>query len=445
MEKPIPPLPYDSHANQSNYPGTQSTRASLVGLSTGKAIPDEVTASSPVHSNSKSSQQSGSDEPPRSNMMNDEKRNNPSFSKTLTAIHVYSYLVIFSFIGTLVRLVIESLAFYPGAPVNTSVLWTNVGGSCLMGFLSEDRELFRAADPEISDELWNTQHATRKKTIPLYIGLTTGLCGCLTSFSTFARDLFLALANDLPVPLGPYQDVSLFQPTAADTKAPNGGFSFMAIIAILITEIGLSLAGLSLGAHIAIFTAPWTPTVPFSRLRRVLNPLVMLFAGSCWVALIILVALLPHSHDDISLWAPEIWQGPFLFALVFSPIGCLLRFFLSMKLNGRIPHFPLGTFVVNVGGTMLFGMAFSLQHATISSSNLGGGSYIGCQILQGIMDGFCGCFTTVSTWVLELSALKRGHAYLYGGLTVIVALGALTIEIGSLQWTQGLTTPICFA
>ncbi|KAE8341156.1 hypothetical protein BDV24DRAFT_151348 [Aspergillus arachidicola] len=365
--------------------------------------------------------------------------------KALTEIHVYSYLVLFAFIGTLMRLVIESLSFYPGAPVNTSVLWANVGGSCLMGFLSEDRELFRAAEPDISDEVWNTQHATRKKTIPLYIGLTTGFCGCLTSFSTFARDLFLAIANDLPVPSGPYQDVSLFGQIVTDTKAPNGGFSFMAIIAILLTEIGLSLAGLFLGAHIAIFAAPWTPSIPFPRLRRVLNFLVVLFAGSCWAALILLVALLRHSHDDISLWAPGIWRGPFLFALVFSPIGCLLRFFLSMKLNGRIPHFPLGTFIVNVGGTVVLGMAYSLQHAALGPSDLGGGSYIGCQILQGVMDGFCGCFTTVSTWVLELSALKRGHAYIYGGLTVIVALSALVIEIGSLQWTQGLTTPICFA
>ena len=138
------------------------------------------------------------------------------------------------------------------------------------------------------------------------------------------------------------------------------------------------------------------------------------------------------------------WKGPVLFALVFAPVGYLTRFFLSLKLNGRIRSFPLGTFTVNLGGTMVLGMAYSIQHASIGASSLGGGSIVSCQVLQGIMDGFCGCLTTVSTWVLELSDLRRRHAYLYGGVSVIIALCALVIEIGSLQWTRGLATPACF-
>ena len=93
---------------------------------------------------------------------------------------------------------------------------------------------------------------------------------------------------------------------------------------------------------------------------------------------------------------------------------------------------------------MVLGMAYSIQHASIGASSLGGGSIVSCQVLQGIMDGFCGCLTTVSTWVLELSDLRRRHAYLYGGVSVIIALCALVIEIGSLQWTRGLATPACF-
>lgn len=93
---------------------------------------------------------------------------------------------------------------------------------------------------------------------------------------------------------------------------------------------------------------------------------------------------------------------------------------------------------------MILGMAYSLQRASISSSTLGGGSFIGCQVLEGIMDGFCGCLTTVSTWVLELFDLRRRHAYTYGILSVAVGLCMLVIEIGSLEWTRGFVTPICF-
>ncbi|KAJ6110152.1 hypothetical protein N7486_002387 [Penicillium sp. IBT 16267x] len=374
------------------------------------------------------------------------------FSKVSRMTYIVCYLVFFSFTGTLLRLMIEFLTFYPGSPVNNSVHWANVGGSITMGFLSEDQELFcfeelEAAipEPERQDSARRAAHLmAHKKTIPLYIGLTTGFCGSLTSFSHFIRDVFLALANDLPVPVGPYTDISLFASASAGTRNPNGGFSFMALVAVLFTEIGLSLAALILGAHLAIGLSTWTPNLPQHWLRKFLDPVIVVLACLSWVAVICLVMLLPEYSKQSTLWSPEVWRGPVLFSLVFAPVGCLARFFISLKLNGRIASFPLGTFAVNVGGTMVLGLAYSLQHASIGASVLGGGSFIGCQVLQGIMDGFCGCLTTVSTWVLELSDLRRRHAYFYGGLSVATAICALVVEIGSLKWTHGLATPSCF-
>lgn len=373
-------------------------------------------------------------------------------SKIVRTTCIVGYLIFFSIVGTLLRITIESLTFYPGSPVNTSVLWANVGGSFIMGFLSEDQEFFRSEDVDAKipaevrqDDARRTAHLkAHKKTIPLYIGLTTGLCGSLTSFSTFLRDLYLALANKLPVPIGPYADISLFAPAPATARAPNGGFSFMALVAVLFTEIGLSLAGLFLGAHLAICVSPWTPSLPQHWLRKIIDPTAVVLACLSWVAVICLVILLPGRLQEDTLWSPELWRRPVIFSLVFAPVGCLVRFFISLKLNGRIRSFPLGTFTVNVCGTMVLGMAYSIQHASIGASSLGGGSIVGCQVLQGVMDGFCGCLTTVSTWVLELSNLRRRHAYLYGGVSVAIAFCALVVEIGSLQWTRGLATPACF-
>ncbi|CAG8017357.1 unnamed protein product [Penicillium olsonii] len=363
-------------------------------------------------------------------------------------IYIIGHLTLFSFLGTLLRIAVECLTFYPGAPIATSVLWANVGGSMVMGFLSEDKNLFTIKKPgpkKTDDETFQQEvDSPPKKTIPLYVGLTTGFCGSFTSFSTFIRDIFLATINSVPAPLGKYSAISLFKSPPAMARAPNGGHSFMAILAVLFTEIGLSLAGLFLGAHLAIGLSPWTPSLP-RKLLNMLNPLILILAILSWVAVICLVILLPHYGRDSTIWSAELWRGPVLFSLVFAPIGCLARFFLSLKLNARIPSFPLGTFVANVAGTMVLGMAYSLQHASISVSSLGGGSVNGCQVLQGIMDGFCGCLTTVSTWVLELSGLRRRHAYLYGLISIVVAYCALVVEIGSLKWTLGLTTPICFA
>lgn len=381
-----------------------------------------------------------------------ERSTGERLSKITRTTCIVGYLILFSFIGTLLRIAIECLTFYPGSPVNTSVLWANVGGSFVMGFLSEDQEIFRFEEIEAKipeeerhDGARRAAHLmAHKKTIPLYIGLTTGLCGSLTSFSTFVRDVYLALANRLPVPIGQYPGISLFASAPSAARAPNGGFSFMALVAVLFTEIGLSLAGLFLGAHLAIGVSPWTPGLPQHWLRKVLDPTAVILAWLSWVAVICLVILLPQHPQQDSLWSPELWRGPVLFALVFAPVGCLARFFISLNLNGRIRSFPLGTFTVNVGGTMVLGMAYSIQHASIGASGLGGGSIVGCQVLQGVMDGFCGCLTTVSTWVLELSDLRRRHAYLYGGVSVVIALCALVVEIGSLQWTRGLATPSCF-
>lgn len=372
--------------------------------------------------------------------------------KLLRITYIVSYLILFSILGTLLRLVIQCLTFYPGTPVNTSILWANVGGSMVMGFLSEDQALFRfdSVESSIPEPARNnsSERATHlqahKKTVPLYIGLTTGFCGSLTSFSTFIRDVFLALSNNLAVPNGSYRQVSVFTSSSVGLRAPSGGFSFMALIAVLFTEIGLSLAGLFLGAHIAIALSRWTPSLPQSWLQKYLDPLSVIVACLSWVAVICLVILVPQRYGMASLWSPDLWRGPFLFALVFAPVGCLARFFISLKLNSRIVSFPLGTFAVNVGGTMVLGMAFSLQHAPVNSSQLGMGGVTGCRVLQGIMDGFCGCLTTVSTWVLELSDLRRRHAYLYGGVSVAVGLCFLVVEIGSLQWTRGLATPACF-
>ena len=114
-------------------------------------------------------------------------------SRLATELYIHTYLIFFSILGTLARLGIEAITSYPNATVTSSVLWANLGGSLFLGFLTEDRRLFR--------EEWGTQsedwsfHASKiasrdedenkiqqlraahgkvKKTIPLFIGLAVG-------------------------------------------------------------------------------------------------------------------------------------------------------------------------------------------------------------------------------------------------------------------------------
>ncbi|KAJ4329565.1 hypothetical protein N0V87_010749, partial [Didymella glomerata] len=117
-------------------------------------------------------------------------------SRLLTETYTVCFLIFFAIWGTLARLGLQALTFYPGAPVVFSELWANVAGTFVMGFLSEDMRLFReewgstgggasvaqpADRPAEGHESLEKQrtldkkgHSKVKKTIPLYIGLTTG-------------------------------------------------------------------------------------------------------------------------------------------------------------------------------------------------------------------------------------------------------------------------------
>ncbi|KAI1267450.1 CrcB-like protein-domain-containing protein [Xylariaceae sp. FL1019] len=361
-------------------------------------------------------------------------------SKWTTELYTISYLIFFSILGTLARLGLQALTSYPGAPVTLTSVWPNFTGCLIIGFLAEDRKLFRfewgtpkydqhvqksredeeagSSSSHIAQDLATAKkaHLATKKTIPLYIGLATGFCGSLTSFSSFIRDIFLALSNDLPESDG-------------STPIPrNGGYSFLALLAVTIATISLSFSGFYIGTQLAAGLEPVTPSLPYSWTRKVLDPLAVVLGWGSWIGAVILSIIPPDRFANAG--AAETWRGTAIFAIVFAPLGCLLRFYVSAKLNGRVPSFPLGTFAVNMLGTAVLGLAWDLAHVPE-------GGVIGCQVFQGIEDGFCGCLTTVSTWITELAVLPRRKSYTYGGVSVIGGLALMIAIMGGLKWSQG--------
>ncbi|KAI4636809.1 hypothetical protein J4E93_010934 [Alternaria ventricosa] len=376
-------------------------------------------------------------------------------SRCATELYTISYLIFFSIWGTLARLGLQALTFYPGAPVIFSELWANVAGTFIMGFLSEDRRLFAAEWgsrsnsndgeeklPEPTDypanDIEHSQHKARhgkiKKTIPMYIGLATGFCGSFTSFSSFMRDIFLALSNDLKSPINHPYPAGTSTPSVTTTVPRNGGYSVMAILATIMITIATCYCALHIGAHLALALDRFTPSLPFRFTRRVCDPIFVILGWGVWFGAIIMVCLPPYST----------WRSQALFACVFAPAGCLLRYYISLFLNPIAPSFPLGTFTVNIFGTAVLGMAYDLQHVPLSSTGLVGGSVVGCAVLQGIQDGFCGCLTTVSTWIVEIDTAKRRRsAYLYAGASVAAGLGLLVVVMGSVRWTVGWEEMLC--
>ncbi|EME85889.1 uncharacterized protein MYCFIDRAFT_150933 [Pseudocercospora fijiensis CIRAD86] len=372
----------------------------------------------------------------------------------LTELYTVSYLVLFSLLGTLARLGVQWITFYPGAPITTPVIWANMGGSFILGFLAEDQGLFRdhvqdlataeKQDTDLAiDKALFTKH---KKTIPLYVGLGVGFCGSFTSFSSFARDVFLALSNNLPAPVNHPDALVTGTLSPSSIIGRNGGYSFEALLAVILYTFALSLGGLIVGAHTALALYEVTPTLPARFVRKAVDPSMVVFAFGCWLGAVFLAIWPPDRPSGPSSrgsWTNETWRGEVLFALVFAPLGCLLRFYTSVKLNGLVAAFPLGTFAVNMFGTAIEGMCYDMQHVGVGIMGQVGGGRVGCQVLQGVQDGFCGCLTTISTWVAEINGLKRKHGYLYALASIVGGLCLMVIIMGSVRWTVGFREPVC--
>lgn len=115
-------------------------------------------------------------------------------------------------------------------------------------------------------------------------------------------------------------------------------------------------------------------------------------------------------------------------AILFSFPGTLTRYLLSIKVNPLLKLFPLGTFTANTFGTALIGTFHVLQSTrTPPSPN-------GCAVLQGLIDGYCGCLTTVSSFATEVATLSAGKAWFYVVLSWVVCQCLLLVILGPSYW-----------
>ncbi|MEP9373727.1 fluoride efflux transporter CrcB [Mesorhizobium sp. KR1-2] len=99
-------------------------------------------------------------------------------------------------------------------------------------------------------------------------------------------------------------------------------------------------------------------------------------------------------------------------------IGSVSRALASLAALAWIgPGFPWGTLFVNVVGSFIIGF-----YATLTGP--GGRLFSSTHQRQFVMAGFCGGFTTFSTFSLETLQLAQGGAWLVAALNVSVSVAA---------------------
>ncbi|MFM7156951.1 MAG: fluoride efflux transporter CrcB [Bacteroidota bacterium] len=104
-------------------------------------------------------------------------------------------------------------------------------------------------------------------------------------------------------------------------------------------------------------------------------------------------------------------------------IGSILRYLMSIVLQGSAGLFPIGTMTVNIIGSIILGGLFAVQE--------GGGKSLNEGMWFFLSIGLCGGFTTFSTFGLETYLLwKEKHvveAALYMMSSMIAAPAAIAI------------------
>ena len=245
-----------------------------------------------------------------------------------------------------------------------------------MGFVTRHRE-------------WFLTESTRFRKVA-YLGLTSGLCGSITTFATW--------------------NVQCNRACFLDSALDPDSFVAARILTWLVclaTCVALALKSLHIGHHLATFSSysdanrqrP-SPDAPEPAHRRTEEAALL----AAYAAATALGVVLPALRGSPQL----------AFAASFGACGAFLRYLLSL-LNPRVKTLPVGTLLANTVATwLLAGLTASAELGPTAPA-------LASAALYGLGVGFCGCLSTVSTLANELDSLPPAAAYAYGLASFAVA------------------------
>ena len=243
-----------------------------------------------------------------------------------------------------------------------------------------------------SDHLCDNLSSMKWKLV--YLGITSGFCGSLTTFSGW-------------------------QVQAAQSMLRSHiAAGILNLIIGFMTFYFCLLTGMYLGKLIHHSLEKKPPqnvekadaTLPSPRLATPLNVSVLVLASSLWIIFGVLFAVIPSSRR---------WVGP----AFLTPFGAGLRWYSSIW-NAQCLKFKWPTFIVNIFGVLVYSILVVCETKYTGPTDI-----VRTSSFTSILSGFCGSLTTASTFFLELKLLSpRYFADIYA-LSSIVAAQAIAFTV----------------
>ena len=247
-----------------------------------------------------------------------------------------------SYIGVFSRIYLSKLSNWNGVPLFSS-LYAQMVGSCIMGLVTSHKLLLAE------------KHAF------LYQAIATGLCGSITTFSSWNLEAVSALLQVGQVP-------------------PNNLVRIFGWVTTLLLGVGMAVGSYTVGRHLAVLS-PWSDykqqqNESVENTNSSSNCHAITILVSIWLTSTFLVIFVPY----------KLSRHDFIFSALFGSIGTYIRWHLA-PLNSVFLKFKLGTFLVNVlGAWLLAGIVYA-----IGIYNEGEFPHY---LLTGVATGFCGCLTS---------------------------------------------------
>lgn len=336
-------------------------------------------------------------------------------------------LVFFSMIGVLVRVYLMRLFTYDKNPVY-GLIWVQMVGCFLMGIAMRTKGVLLHLSPSLN------------------LGYTTGLCGSITTFSTWHLGIFQEFFNT--------------------NEGHHSRFkNFLGGMSVLVTTMGCSIAAIRLGQMVGDEIRIACDLYFQNRAHKDNTQLTRVATRDLdnrtssrhdgwlgwdkweWVDLMLVICGIAGVVATCLVIAMAVRTRSVSIALLFGPVGTLLRWRLS-ALNLQRPQLwlfpksmhwmPAGTLIANVFGTAILAIVHILQTGAVIAP-----SWATCYALAALADGFCGCLTTVSTFAAEINTLSSRRAMLYFGISTVVAQSLFILIAGIYYKTATVDYSIC--